>query len=149
MVEDTMGNTVKIQIMLRRSVFEVSFAKDARYPSFCLRIMSCRWTSHRVSMPRRKIKGANVVATNRSWKLLSMIQLIGMTDRSKLNTLKCPQNDRNFDGSCTGYSVATFERIWVNVMRILYFVCTSSKKVSSLPVWELVFPPGTLLPVPL
>jgi hypothetical protein len=102
-----------------------------------------------MNIPMRNIKGAIVVAANRSWKLLSKIQLTGMTDRSKLNTLKCPQNDRNFDGSCTGYSVATFERIWVNVIRILYFVCTSSKKVSSLPVWELVFPPGRLLPVPL
>jgi hypothetical protein len=120
MVVNTMGNTVKRKMMLRRSIFEVSFAKD---PSFCLRIMSCRWTSHRVSMPKRKIKGATVVATNRSWKLLSMIQLIGMTDRSKLNTLKCPQNERNIDGSCTGYSVATFERICVNVIKILYLVC--------------------------
>ena len=78
-------------------------------------------------MPIRNIKGARVVATNRSWKLLSKIQLIGTTDRSKLNTLKCPQNDRNFDGSCTGYSVATFERIWVNVIKILYLVCVSGR----------------------
>jgi hypothetical protein len=99
-------------------------------------------------MPKRKIKGATVVATNRSWKLLSMIQLIGMSDRSKLNTLKCPQNARNVDGSCTGYSVATFERIWVNVIKILYLVCTNSKKTSILPVLEWVFP-GVLLPFPL
>ncbi len=145
MVVDTMGNTVKIQIMLRRSVFEVSFAKDARYPSFCLRIMSCRWISHRMSMPRRNPTGATVVTTNRSWKLLSMMQLIGMTDRSKLNTLKCPQNARNVDGSFMGYSVASFERIWVNVIKILYLVCANSRKVSILE-W---FFPGRLLPFPL
>jgi hypothetical protein len=148
MVVDTMGNNVKIQIMLRRSVFEVNFAKDARYPSFCLRIMSCRWTSQRMSMPKRNIKGANVAASNRSWKLVSMIQLIGMTDRSKLNTLKCPQNARNVDGSFMGYSVATFERIWVNVIRILYLVCASSKNVSILEIMELAFP-GRLVPFPL
>jgi hypothetical protein len=40
-----------------------------------------------------------------------------------------------------GYSVATFERIWVNVIRILYLVCTKLKNVSILPVLEWV---GTL-----
>jgi hypothetical protein len=84
-----------------------------------------------MSMPKRNPAGATVVATNRSWKLLSKIQLTGMTDRSKLNTLKCPQNDRNFDGSCTGYSVATFDRICVNVIKILYLVCCRNYAVTT------------------
>ncbi len=62
------------------------------------------------------------------------MQLRGMTERSKLRKLNFPQNDRNMDGSCTGYSVATFDRICVNVIKILYLVCVfqeSNQKIKN------------------
>ena len=116
-----MGKTVKRKIILRRIVLAVSklmascFVFPSR-PDFCK--IHCRFIAHNNAIQTRNTNGATVVATNRSWKLLSRMQLSGNADRSKFKNPNSPQKDVNSDGSVMGYRVATLDKICVNVTKI-------------------------------
>ena len=118
MVVDTIGNTVNRKITVIRTAVDVSLAlDDARSPPPRLNRRH-RWTHHTMPMNATTNAGMTVTATNKSWKLLSTMQPIGSSDKSRETKPKWLQNLMKATGNCMGYCVTIFERICTKVTRI-------------------------------